>query len=59
MAAHLQCQPFNTPIEVNHNLQVNETVPTNKFKLIYLPHKRPDLPYTVKVLSQCMHDPIT
>ena len=61
----LDCKPAETPIEVNHRLSIQENqVPADKDKyqrligrLIYLSHTRPDIAYTVSVLSEFMHSP--
>ena len=58
-------RPLPTPIEVNHRLGADETEAlvdqgSNQRlvgKLIYLTHTRPDIAYTVGVLSQFMHAP--
>lgn len=61
----LDCRPTNTPIEVNHGLEIlPDQVPTNKEwyrrlvgRLIYLSHTRPDIAYAVSVVSRFMHSP--
>ena len=58
-------RPLPTPIEANHRLGADETealVDPGSYqrlvgKLIYLTHTRPDIAYTVGVLSQFMHTP--
>ena len=54
-----------TPIEQNHKLSeaLGEKKVDRKMyqrlvgRLVYLPHTRPDIAYTVSVISQFMHDP--
>lgn len=61
----LACKPVETPIEMNHKLGESvDQVSTDKGryqrlvgKLIYLSHTRPDIAYTVSVVSQFMHAP--
>ena len=61
----IDCKPVDTPMAANHGLQIREKgKPTNKKqyqrlvgKLIYLAHTRPDIAYTVGVVSQFMHNP--
>ena len=61
----LECKPADTPIIQNHKLgEYTDQVPANKEryqwlvgKLIYLSHTRPDIAYTVSVVSQFMHRP--
>ena len=61
----LACKPVETPIEMNHKLQVSPNqIPTDKGhyqrlvgRLIYLSHTRPDIAYAVSVVSQFMHTP--
>ncbi|GMP31833.1 hypothetical protein CsSME_00005890 [Camellia sinensis var. sinensis] len=61
----LACKPVDTPIELNHKLEVvPNQVPTDKGRyqrlverLIYLSHTRPDIAYAVSVVSQFMHTP--
>ncbi|XP_020417916.1 uncharacterized protein LOC109948642 [Prunus persica] len=61
----LGCKPVDTPIEMNHKLCEDiDQEPTNKEQyqhlvgsLIYLAHTRPDIAYTVSVVSQFMHSP--
>ena len=62
---HINCHVSDTPIEVNHKLTLSEEEPRvelNSYqkligKLLYLSHTRPDICYTVNVLSQFMHSP--
>ncbi|RVW18959.1 Retrovirus-related Pol polyprotein from transposon RE1 [Vitis vinifera] len=59
------CQPVNAPIEEGLKLCVESNqVSTNKGRyqrlvgrLMYLAHTRPDLAYTLSVVSQYMHNP--
>ncbi|XP_047942387.1 uncharacterized mitochondrial protein AtMg00810-like [Salvia hispanica] len=61
----LDCKPVETPMLVNHGLQISEKAePTDQGryqrlvgKLIYLSHTRPDIAYAVGVVSQFMHQP--
>jgi len=61
----LECKPAETPIVQNHNLgEFPDQVPTNKEryqrlvgKLIYLSHTRPDIAYTVSMVSEFMIEP--
>ncbi|XP_004297918.1 PREDICTED: uncharacterized mitochondrial protein AtMg00810-like [Fragaria vesca subsp. vesca] len=61
----LDCKPVDTPIEQNHRIaEYPYQVPTDKSRyqrlvgrLIYLSHTRPELAYTVSVVSQYMHNP--
>lgn len=61
----LDCRPIDTPIEMNHCLEVlPDQVPANKEqyqrlagKLIYLSHTSPDIAYVVSVVSRFMHAP--
>ena len=62
---HTHCHTSETPIEVNHKLTIIETDPQVEIssyqkligKLLYLSHTRPDICYSVNVLSQFMHSP--
>ena len=62
---HTQCRVSNTPIEVNHRLTLDDKDPRIEItsyqkligKLLCLSHTRPDICYTVNVLSQFMHSP--
>ena len=62
---HTQCRVSSTPIEVNHRLTLDDKDPRIEIasyqkligKLLYLSHTRPDICYTVNVLSQFMHSP--
>ena len=62
---HTNCHVSDTPIEVNHKLTLSEEEPRIDIKsyqkligkLLYLSHTRPDICYTVNVLSQFMHSP--
>ena len=61
----LDCKPADTPMMVNHGLQITEgahAVDREQYqrligKLIYLSHTRPDIAYAVGVVSQFMHRP--
>lgn len=61
----LDCKPVDTPILVNHGLQISEGADLanqGKYrclvgKLIYLSHTRPDITYAVGIVSQFMHRP--
>ena len=61
----LDCKPAETPIAVNHGLQIvkgAELADRGQYqrlvgKLIYLSHTRPDIAYAVGVVSQFMHQP--
>ncbi|WVY94335.1 hypothetical protein V8G54_033423 [Vigna mungo] len=60
----LGCKTSTVPIEQNHKMGCEESVPVEKAKyqrlvgkLIYLSHTRPDIAYAVSVVSQFMHDP--
>ena len=61
----LYCKPSDTPIVVNHGLQMIEgekLVDRVKYqrmvgKLIYLSHTRSDIAYAVGVVSKFMHQP--
>ena len=62
---HLNCHPNETPIEANHKLAIIDSDPKIEIssyqkligKLLYLSHTRPDICYTVNILSQFMHSP--
>ncbi|KAL0393486.1 UNVERIFIED_CONTAM: Retrovirus-related Pol polyprotein from transposon RE1 [Sesamum latifolium] len=59
------CSPASTPMEENLKLSMHPSqVPTNKERyqrlvgrLMYLAHTRPDLAYSLSVVSQFMHSP--
>ncbi|CAA7391001.1 unnamed protein product [Spirodela intermedia] len=59
------CKPACTPIEAKHCIEASkesDQVDKGSYqwlvgKLIYLSHTRPDIAYSVGVLSQYMHDP--
>lgn len=59
------CKPISTPIDSNHKLSEAKEEPTVDKqlyqrlvgRLIYLAHTRPDIAYSVSVISQFMHDP--
>jgi hypothetical protein len=59
----VDCKPRETPIDLKHILDNDEEgVTTDKGqyqrlvgKLIYSAHTRPDIAYTVSVVSQFMH----
>ena len=60
----LGCKPAESPVESNHKLQagIGEIVDKERYqrlvgRLIYLSHTRPDIAYTVSLVSQFMHDP--
>ena len=62
---HINYHTNETPIEANQKLAVLESDPKIELcsyqkvigKLLYLAHTRPDICYTVNVLSQFMHSP--
>ena len=59
------CKPVSTPMDPNHKLgEAKEEPVVDKRmyqrlvgRLIYLAHTRPDIAYSVSVISQFMHDP--
>ncbi|XP_059277718.1 uncharacterized mitochondrial protein AtMg00810-like [Lycium ferocissimum] len=58
------CKPAESPMESNHKLQsgVGKSVDKERYqrlvgRLIYLSHTRPDIAYSVSLVSQFMHDP--
>nr|XP_016505430.1 PREDICTED: uncharacterized mitochondrial protein AtMg00810-like [Nicotiana tabacum] len=58
------CRPAESPIESNHKLQsgVGESIDKERCqrlvgRLIYLSHNRPNIAYSVSLVSQFMHDP--
>ena len=61
----IRCKPVFTPMDPNHKLgEVKEEPVVDKRmyqrlvgRLIYLAHTRPDIAYSVSVISQFMHDP--
>ncbi|XP_031263275.1 uncharacterized protein LOC116121459 [Pistacia vera] len=61
----LGCKPAETPIEQNVKLnEINGDTPVDKGRyqrlvgrLIYLSHTRPDIAFSVSVVSQHMHNP--
>ena len=61
----IDCKPTDTPILVNHGLQISEEAKLayqGKYqrlvgKLLYLSHTRPDIAYVVGIVSQFMHRP--
>ena len=61
----VDCKPAETPIIVNHGLQIKEGAQLTDReryqrlvgKLIYLSHTRPDIVYAVSIVSQFMHQP--
>ena len=63
----LDCKPVETPMMINHRLQVlkgGELANRRQYqllvgKLIYLAHTRPDIAYAVGVVNQFMHKPQT
>lgn len=66
-AGMLECKPVDTPIAVNHKLQIidgAEEADREQYqrlvgRLNYLSHTRPDIAYAVGVVSQFMHKPHT
>ncbi|CAN0874904.1 Retrovirus-related Pol polyprotein from transposon RE1, partial [Linum grandiflorum] len=63
----LGCKPIDTPMEPNKKLSFEGTMPTVDVgnyqrlvgKLIYLAHTRPDIAFSVGIVSQHMHHPTT
>ncbi|XP_021771481.1 uncharacterized protein LOC110735599 [Chenopodium quinoa] len=61
----IDCKPIDTPLMINHGLQIIEggdSVDRKLYqrlvgKLIYLSHTRPDMAYAVGVVSRFMHKP--
>ena len=61
----LDCKPIETPMMVNHGLQISEDgtlVDRRRYqrlvgKLIYLSHTRPNISYAIGVVSRFMHKP--
>ncbi|RVW86675.1 Retrovirus-related Pol polyprotein from transposon RE1 [Vitis vinifera] len=61
----IRCKPVSTPMDPNHKLgEVKEEPMVDKRmyqrlvgRLIYLAHTRPNIAYSVSVISQFMHDP--
>lgn len=61
----LDCKPADTPVVQNLKLEEHpDQAPVNKEryqrlvgKQIYLSHTRPDIAYTVSLVSQFMHNP--
>ena len=61
----IDCKPTDTPMVQNHGLQMKEGAKLTDRgryqrlvgKLIYLSHTRPDIAYSVGVVSQFMHSP--
>ena len=59
------CKPVSTPLDPNHKLgEAKEEPVVDKRiyqrlvgRLIYLAHTRPDIAYSVSMISQFMHDP--
>ncbi|XP_070002188.1 secreted RxLR effector protein 161-like [Nicotiana sylvestris] len=58
------CRPAESLVERNHKLQgeVGESVDKERYqrlvgRLIYLSHTRPDIVYSISLVSQFMHDP--
>ncbi len=59
------CKPTETPLDANQKLELakpEEVVDVGKFqrligKLIYLSHTRPDIAFSVSMLSRFMHSP--
>ena len=60
------CKPISTPMDPNHKLGEAKEEPVVVIKrmyqrlvgrLIYLAHTRPDIAYSVSVISQFIHDP--
>ena len=62
---HTNCHINETPIKVNHKLTILEDDPKVEIcsyqkligKLLYLSHTRPDICYSVNILSQFMYSP--
>ena len=61
----VDCKPADAPMQVNHDLKFEEganLADKERYqrligKLIYLSHTRPDIAYTVGVISQFTHQP--
>ncbi|RVW31461.1 Retrovirus-related Pol polyprotein from transposon RE1 [Vitis vinifera] len=61
----IRCKPVSTPMDPNHKLgEAKEEPVVDKRiyqrlvgRLIYLAHTRPDIAYSVSMISQFMHDP--
>src|SRR6185312_15058478 len=60
----LGCHPCKSPIDRNHQtcVELGDPVDRERYqrlvgRLIYLCHTRPDIAYTVSVVSRYMHDP--
>jgi hypothetical protein len=60
----LGCRPISTPIDLNHKLCAESGNPINKERyqrlvgrLMYFCNMRPDISYTICVVSRYMHDP--
>ena len=56
------CRPAESPIESNHKLQSRVGDDKERYhrlvgRLIYLSQTRPDIAYSVSLVSQFMHDP--
>ncbi|RVW46787.1 Retrovirus-related Pol polyprotein from transposon RE1 [Vitis vinifera] len=62
---NIGCKPVSTPMDPNHKLgEAKEEPMVDKRmyqrlvgRLIYLAHTRPDIAYSVSLISQFMHDP--
>lgn len=60
----LGCQSVNTPVDPKHGLHSSKGEQVNKDRyqrivgrFVYLSHTRPDIAFTVSLVSQYMHDP--